>query len=201
MTRHVYVYTKERIIAFEKRVAEAFEAKQIKGPVHLSGGNEDALIRHFQNIAPYEWVFSTYRSHYHALLHGISEEWLFEEIVAGRSMCISNVEHKFHSSAIVGGCLPIAVGVAAALKRQGKHQKEMVHCFVGDMAARSGAFHEALQYAKGHWLPIKFYVENNGLSCDTPTAETWGTETPPGYRDGHDYTRTYPHAGIGKYVF
>lgn len=201
MTKHHYEYTRTMMIDFEKRVAEAFEAQQIKGPIHLSGGNEWQLINHFLNISPNEWVFSTYRSHYHALLHGIPQEWLFEEIVAGRSMCISSVEHKFHSSAIVAGCLPIAVGVAAALKYQGKHTKEMVHCFVGDMAARTGAFHEALQYAKGHWLPIKFYVENNGMSCDTPTLDVWGKERPPGYEDGHEYERTYPHSGIGKFVF
>lgn len=192
------MYTAD-LIAFEQRVAEAFAAKQVKGPVHLSGGNENALIQHFGNIAPHEWVFSTYRSHYHALLHGIPADWLMAEILAGRSMCISSPEHKFHSSAIVGGCLPMAVGVAAAIKRLGK--KELVHCFIGDMAARSGAFHEALQYARGHWLLIKFYIEDNGLSCDSPTAQTWGTESPPGYIDGHKYTRIHPHAGIGRYVF
>lgn len=190
------------LIAFEKRVAEAFEAKQIKGPVHLSGGGEEDLIRHFQNIARHEWVFSYYRSHYHALLHGIDPEWLFKEILEGRSMGISSVEHKFYSSAIVGGHLSIAVGVAAAIKRQNKHHKQMVHCFLGDMAARTGAFHEAYQYAKGHWLPIKFYIEDNGLSCDTPTDEVWGKEDlGVSKRDGYSYQRTYPHSGTGRFVF
>ncbi len=158
------------------------------------------LIDHFKNVGSGEWVFSTYRSHYHALLKGIPEDWLFEEILAGRSMCISSVEHKFHSSAIVGGCLAMAVGVAAALERRNKNQ--MVHCFIGDMAATTGAFHEAHQYAVGHRLHIKFYVEDNGLSCDTPTQEVWGSkEDWPSKRDGHRYARTYPHSGAGKYLF
>lgn len=123
-----------------------------------------------------------------------------EEILAGRSMCVSSVEHKFHSSAIVGGCLSMAVGVAAAIKRDNK--KGMVHCFLGDMAATTGAFHEAKQYAFGHWLPIRFIVEDNGLSCDTPTKECWGDDTHhPKVIDGYRYTRKHAHAGTGKDLF
>ena len=195
--------TKRRLIAFEKRVAAAFKVKKVKGPIHLAGGNEDALLSIFQNISDGEWVFSTYRSHYHALLHGIPEKWLMAEILAGRSMSIHSLEHRFMSSAIVGGMLPIAVGVAVALKLQGRHAKEMVHCFVGDMAATTGAFHEATSYAEGHRLPIRFYIEDNGMSCDSPTAETWGNTE----RDGtirverYWYDRQYPHSGTGKHVF
>lgn len=192
--------TKRRLIAFEKRVAAAFKAKKVKGPIHLAGGNEDALLSIFQNISDGEWVFSTYRSHYHALLHGIPEKWLMAEILAGRSMSIHSLGHRFMSSAIVGGMLPIAVGVAAALKRQGVMQ--MVHCFVGDMAATTGAFHEAVKYAEGHRLPIRFYIEDNGMSCDTPTDETWGAGLDGTVRvERYDYARIYPHSGIGKYVF
>jgi len=94
----------------------------------------------------------------------------------------------------------MAVGVAAATKRQRKN--EMVHCFLGDMAATTGAFHEAYQYAMGFRLPIKFYVEDNGLSCDTPTQECWGDSEPwPSKRDGYRYTRKHSHAGTGKDLF
>jgi TPP-dependent pyruvate/acetoin dehydrogenase alpha subunit len=145
-------------------------------------------------------VFSTYRSHYHALLHGLDADWLFEEIKT-KGMNIYSRERRFFSSAIVGGCLPIACGTAAGLKRS--RAAARVWCFVGDMAASTGAFHEALSYAYGHRLPIKFVVEDNGLSCETPTGETWG-------RDGefitwsnikhYVYKRTVPHCGIGKWV-
>jgi TPP-dependent pyruvate/acetoin dehydrogenase alpha subunit len=191
---------KEKLIAFEKRVAEAFDAGLVKGPIHLSGGNEDQLYEVFRNIGRDEWLFSTYRSHYHALLKGIPEDWLFNEILEGRSMCISSPEHKFHSSAIVGGCLSQAVGVAYALKLN--KVNKMVHCFVGDMAATTGAFYEAHQYAKGQRLHIKFYVENNGLSCDTPTEEVWGPqEYGTVYRNEYKYTRQHAHAGTGKDLF
>lgn len=96
----------------------------------------------------------------------------------------------------------MAVGVAAAIKRKGRESKEMVHCFLGDMAATTGAFHEANKYAMGHWLPIKFYVEDNGVSCDTPTKEVWGDPTHAAERtDGYIYKRTYPHSGAGRHLF
>ena len=184
---------------FEIEVAEAFKAKRIKGPIHLSGGNEYPLIPIFKSISREDWVFSTYRNHYHALLHGIPRDWLMAEIKAGRSMNISSPEHRFVTSAIVGGCLPIAVGVAAALKRQGSPRK--VWCFVGDMAATTGAFHEAYQYAMGQDLPITFIIEDNGMSCDSPTAECWGKEQPKEKKHYYRYDRTYPHSGVGAYIF
>lgn len=191
--------TAAELIAFEKRVADAFQKQQIKGPIHLSGGNEQQLIEIFKDVDPGDWVFSTYRSHYHALLHGIDQEWLFEEILAGRSMGIHCPEHCFFSSAIVGGCLPIAVGVAAAMKRQGVDHT--VWCFVGDMAATTGAFREAATYAIAHWLPIRFIVENNEMSCDTPTLDTWNDTVFANLGEVYDYIRTYPHSGTGAYVF
>jgi pyruvate dehydrogenase E1 component alpha subunit len=207
------------LIEFEARVAEAFGAATIPGPVHLSGGNEEELIGLFKGIPQGDesvpegwfsgasginrddWVFSTYRSHYHALLHGIDPEWLLAEIIAGRSMNIYSEKPKFFTSAIVGGCLSIAVGVAAALKRSRSPQR--VWCFVGDMAATTGAFHEARKYAVGNALPIMFVIEDNGLSCDSPTVECWG---PPGTRGEGDrqmaytYKRVWPHVGVGKFV-
>lgn len=194
--------TREELIAFETEVADAFKAKRIKGPVHLSGGNEDQVIEIFKRIQRDDWVFSTYRSHYHALLHGIPRDWLMAEILAGRSMNISSPAHRFYTSAIVGGCLPIAVGVAAALKRQGSPRR--VWCFVGDMAKHSGAFSEAFWFAAGHGLPVQLIVEDNGMSVDTPTEECWSPVGNIGNLCPHEeykYERTYPHSGIGHHVF
>lgn len=185
------------LIEFEKEVVRRFEAKEIAGPVHLSGGREGLLIRLFKDIKPTDWVFSTYRNHYHALLHGIPPEKVMEQIVAGKSMNLSFPEHRFMTSAIVGGCLPIAVGVAAGIKRSDGENK--VWCFIGDMAANGGAFHEAHQYAMGHNLPITFIVEDNGMSCDSPTKECWGKGYEVKYYT-YKYERTYPHVGTGKYI-
>ena len=189
---------KERLIAFEKRVADAFAEKKILGPIHLSAGNEDQLIRIFKDIHPEDWVFSTYRSHYHAILHGIPEDWLFNEILAGRSMNIHNLEHRFFTSAIVGGTLSIAVGVAASLKRQGASRQ--VWCFVGDMAATIGAMHEAVLYSRGNDLPIRFVIEDNKLSVNSPTDECWGLETYDSKCRRYEYVRQTPHVGIDRWV-
>lgn len=180
------------LIAFEAEVAEAFKAKKIKGPVHLSGGNEEQLIEIFKEVKLDDWIFSTYRNHFHALLHGIPREKVMAEILLGRSMNLTFPEYRFFTSAIVGGTLSIAVGVAWTGKK--------VWCFVGDMCAKSGAFHEAKQYAEGFNLPITFVVEDNGMSCDSPTNECWGTGKFLHLR-AYGYTRTYPHSGTGDYVF
>jgi len=157
---------KQELIDFETEIAELFEKGRIPSPVHLSRGNEDELIKIFENIKLSDWCFSTHRSHYHALLKGIPKEWLRAEILNNRSITINNAEYKFFSSAIVGGVLPIAVGVAMA--------GQTVWCFCGDMAGSTGIFYECQKYAQRHNLPITFVVEDNGHSVQTPTEEVWG---------------------------
>lgn len=200
--------SKEQLIAFERRVADAFEAGLIRAPVHLSGGNEDALIEIFQQVRPQDWVFSTWRSHYHALLKGIPEEWLWGEILAGRSMYIESREHKFLSSSIVGGVLPIALGVALGARRAGLD--EQVWVFVGDMTWRTGIADEVRRYARNFELPLRLVLEDNGLSTNTPTREVWGENfrrqaggkvTPFNpWTIIYSYQRQWPHVGVGKWV-
>ena len=187
------------LIGFEKKMADHWEAGRVRGPIHLSGGNEEQLIEIFKRVKSSDWVFSTWRSHYHALLKGVPSEWLEEEILAGRSITIVNKEEKFYSTAIVGGAIPIAVGVAMALKREGS--KDKVWCFVGDMAFETGTFMENYKYAKNFDLPIVFVVEDNGVSTNTPTIETWGIKSePPQDVVWYNYNKQWPHYGTGKWV-
>lgn len=166
----------ENLIAFERKIADLWEAGKIRGPIHLSGGNEKNLVEIFEKVKSEDWVFSTWRSHYHALLKGIDPSWLENEILDGRSITIVNKEHKFYSSAIVGGIIPIAVGVAMQLKADNSADK--VWCFVGDMAFETGGFYEMHKYATNNNLPIQFVVEDNGVSTNTPTFETWNSKKP-----------------------
>jgi len=204
-------WTIEALRSFESNVADIFESGQIHGPVHLSYGNEDYLIDLFQYIHPNDWVCSTWRNHYHALLHGVPKEKLMETILAGHSISFQSPEHHFYTSAIVNGVLPIAVGNALGLKWRGS--SEMVWCFVGDMAAESGVFYEAVKYSIRNTLPIHFVIEDNGLSTASPTQETWGMDniTDVGlllkdelrsrYISYYKYNRDkYPHVGIGKWI-
>lgn len=193
---------KDSLIAFEERVRVAFEAGHVKGPVHLSGGNEEQLIEIFREVKPTDWVFSTWRNHYHALLHGIDPDWVMNEIIEGRSLSLNNAAHRFYTSAIVGGILPIAVGVAAAIKRSRGDQR--VWCFVGDMCALGGACMEATQYAASFHLPLRIVIEDNGYSTGTPTHEAWNTtkidvaERWADWLTHYRYERTVPHYGSGK---
>lgn len=185
--------TKESLIAFERRVAELFEAGAIPGPVHLSGGNEEQLIRIFSKIKPHDYVFATWRNHFHALLKGIPEELVMEQIRQGRSMNLMFPEYRFFTSAIVGGIAPIATGVAMALRDTGQE----VWCFIGDMAAETGVVRESMAFASHHLLPIHFIVEDNQFSCNSPTAKTTAKHD---YNNGYTYERTWPHCGTGKWV-
>jgi pyruvate dehydrogenase E1 component alpha subunit len=110
---------------------------------------------------------------------------LMAAIRAGRSISLCFPERRILCSAIVGGTLPIAVGIAMGIKRSRERiEQEMtllcdtglprVWNFVGDMTARTGAFHEAREYAIGHALPITFVVENNWKSVLTDTDDVWG---------------------------
>ena len=173
------------LIAFEADIAREFDAGNIHAPVHLSGGNEQQLIDIFRDVRPTDWVCSTWRSHYHALLKGIPPAEVKRQIMAGKSMFISSVEHRFLSSAIMGGMLPIACGLAYAGER--------VWCFVGDMCASVGAFQDAVRFTRGHGLNVNFVVEDNGLSTNTPTSSAWGLVYQGPITHRYEYARTYPH--------
>lgn len=192
-------WDEKELIHFENKIAESWENGKIRGPIHLSGGNEKHLIEIFKRISENDWVFSTWRSHYHALLKGISPDWLETEILEGRSITIVNKDEKFYSSAIVGGIIPIAVGVAMSNKIKGSN--DMVWCFVGDMTFETGTFMENYKYTKNFDLPIRFIVEDNGVSTNTPTAETWNKKSEiPDDVIWYEYNKQWPHYGTGKWV-
>ncbi len=191
--------TPEDLLAFEEDIAAEFEAAKIAAPVHLAGGNETQLIAMFEGIdKDNDWICCSWRSHYHALLKGVPPADLKAAIMDGRSIALCFPEYKMLSSAIVGGICPIALGIAWALKRQGKPGK--VWCFIGDMTACSGIFAETARYAMQHALPIQFVIEDNGMSVCTPTREVWGTEPPIPIMYGYAYSLTRPHVGINKWV-
>lgn len=210
----------QELIDFEIKIGDMFNNKQIKAPVHLYHGNELQMIEVFKRVnVENDWVCCTWRNHYQALLKGISPERLTEEIVKGKSMIMNLPEHKFICSSIVGGIPSIATGIALGEKLAGTNNR--VWCWVGDMSAETGAFHEAYKYAKNQKLPITFVVESNNLSVTTPTDEIWARSlpyyitTPTRFiRDMDEskiyeqdnllyykYTNTkYPHAGAGQRV-
>lgn len=193
------VFTKQDLENFENNIIEHWENAKIRGPVHLSNGNEAELIEIFTRIKKSDWVFSTWRSHYHALLKGIDPDWITQSILEGKSITLCNIPERFYSSAIVGGTLSIALGVAQGLKDQSSTDK--VWCFVGDMCFESGLFMETHKYARNFDLPLYFVVEDNGIATNTPTVHTWNKKTPvPDDVIYYEYQSKYPHYGTGKWV-
>jgi len=192
------------LIAFEDEVASLFNSAKIKAPVHLYSNNEDHMIKIFQDVSVDDWVFCSWRSHYQCLLKGVPPKEVMNEILKGKSISLCFPEYNIYSSAIVGGVLPISVGVALSIKRRGADQR--VHCFVGDMTAESGIAHECFKYSKNHELPIRFIIEDNIKSVMTDTRLTWNMKK-TSFEDSEDqmfyyykYENKYPHAGAGHRV-
>ena len=193
-------WSEQDLINFEDDIISHWENGEIRGPIHLSNGNEEQLIKIFNKIGVEDWVFSTWRSHYHALLHGIEPTVLKQKILDGKSITILDKDCKFYSSAIVTGTLPIALGVAKAIKLRDGDEKVWV--FLGDMAFESGIFYEVHKYARNYNLPLHFVVEDNGVSTNTPTLDTWGgvQREIPNDVIYYKYKSKYPHYGTGKWV-
>lgn len=190
-------HTKESLIAFESRVRAAWEAGELPTLLHLCGGNEDQLLNIFKEIQPGDWVFSTHRNHYHALLAGIPEEQVFAAIMEGRSMFMFSKAHNFFTSAILAGTCGIAAGVAydirATFTREhpevirarrsrtkfmsppaDEPREPRVWCFLGDGATEQGHFAEAVAFVAGHDLPCTFIIEDNDRQVDTRKADRRG---------------------------
>jgi TPP-dependent pyruvate/acetoin dehydrogenase alpha subunit len=197
--------TPHELISFEEEIANLFAQGKIRSPIHLSGGNEQQLIDIFSKIKDGDYVLSSWRSHYHCLLRGVPRDKLKAAILAGRSVSLCFPEHKILCSGIVGGIAPIAVGIAWSFKRRAdmspNGHESVVHCFLGDMSAESGIVHEAMKYGAGHDLPIRWIVEDNGISVCTDTKKSWGDSrnTLPDITN-YQYSLSRPHAGIGKWI-
>ena len=201
--------TREELIEFEKTIGDLFNNKKIKAPVHLYDGNEDKIIDIFKLIdIKNDWVCATWRNHYQCLLKGVSKEDLMKRIIDGKSMVMSIPEHKIYCSSIVGGIAPIATGIAYANKLNGINSR--VWCWLGDMSAETGIFHESLKYSINFKLPITFIVEINNISVLTPVSESWGYNSPE-FTDvitrhndnliSYFYKNNkYPHAGAGMRI-
>lgn len=195
---------KNDLINFENRIAYLFNNAKIKAPIHLHSNNENQLIKIFRYIKKKDWIFCSWRSHYHCLLKGVPQKKLENEILEGKSISLCFPEHNIYSSAIVGGMLPIAVGVALSFKL--KKIKRKVYCFIGDMTSETGIAHECIKFSINKKLPIKFIIEDNSKSVCTDTKKAWALKKlsyekfSSKYIYYYKYHLKYPHAGAGKRV-
>jgi|ERR1017187_189436 pyruvate dehydrogenase E1 component alpha subunit len=183
---------------FEAEIAELFTQKKIPAVTHLCGEAYEELVDIFKGVHPDDWVLGTWRSHCHCLLKGVPKAELKASILAGNSVALSFPKYRVLCSAIVCGSLPIATGIAMGIQRSG--EDSYVHAFLGDMAAEMGIAHECMKYARGHNLPINFYIEDNHLSAQTDTLAAWGLSQSTNY-PAFSYTRAkYLHAGAHDWI-
>jgi pyruvate dehydrogenase E1 component beta subunit/2-oxoisovalerate dehydrogenase E1 component len=160
---------------FEEKCAELYSAGKIRGFLHLYIGEEAVAVGAMQALTPDDAVVATYREHGHALARGLPASRVMAEMYGkqegcsrgrGGSMHIFDAATRFYGgNAIVGGGLPIAVGLALADVLQGRSR--VTACVFGDGAVAEGEFHEALNLAALWKLPVLFLCENNLYAMGT----------------------------------
>jgi pyruvate dehydrogenase E1 component alpha subunit len=193
--------TKKELIDFEDDIAQSFQEKKIRAPIHLYSNNEEEMIEIFSKVNKEDWIFCSWRSHYQCLLKGVPKETVKKAILNGKSISLCFPEYRIFSSAIVGGSLPIAVGVALDIKRSNRKEKVLV--FVGDMTSETGIMWECFKYSSRYKLPIKFIIEDNNKSVCSDTRKVWNDfelcfeEVDHPMIHYYKYESKYPHAGTG----
>ena len=153
----------------EEKIVELYPQQEMKCPTHLSIGQEAAAAGVCAALQSDDRVFSTHRCHAHYIAKGGDLKQMFAELYGRRTGCAKGKGGSMHlvqpelglmgASAIVGGSLPIAVGSAMAAKMQGKNRFAIA--FFGDGCTEEGVFHESLNFASLHKLPVVFVCENN----------------------------------------
>ncbi len=212
------------IRTFEEECSRQYMQGKIKGFLHLYIGEEAIAVGAMSALRPQDYVVTHYRDHGHALARGLDSKAVMAELFGkatgvskgkGGSMHLFDVSKNFLGGyAIVGGQLPIAVGVALAVSYKGEDR--VVLCFLGDGALDEGEFHEAMNLASVWKLPVIFLCENNLYGMGAAVNETFAAHkniykvaeayNMPGHRvDGMDVQETRDatldalhHVGSGK---
>jgi pyruvate dehydrogenase E1 component alpha subunit len=167
-----------RIRRFEERSVELYSHSAIRGFLHLGIGEEACAVGVMAALTPDDAIVSTYREHGHALARGMSMQVIMAELEGkvegcsrgrGGSMHLFDADaHFFGGNAIVGGGLPLAVGLALADHLLDR--RRVTACFFGDGAVAEGEFHESMNLAALWHLPVLFCCENNLYAMGTALA-------------------------------
>ena len=167
-----------RIRRFEDKCAELYTQEKIRGFLHLYDGEEAVAVGVIPLLEKRDRVVATYREHGHALIRGVPMTTVLAEMYGkqegcsrgrGGSMHLFNRETNFYGgNAIVGGGLPLSVGLALADRMRG--QDNITACFFGEGAVAEGEFHESMNLAALWKLPVLFVCENNLYAMGTALA-------------------------------
>jgi TPP-dependent pyruvate/acetoin dehydrogenase alpha subunit len=167
------------IRALEERIAEEYPRGEMRCPIHLSVGQEAAAVGLCSQLSIKDLMVSTHRSHAHYLAKGGDPYRLVAELYGKHEGCSGGQGGSMHlvdwsvgfagSTSIVGGTIPVGVGLAFSQKLKG--EKNVTVVCIGDAAIEEGVFHEAANFASLHRLPVIFFLEDNDRSCYTPRKE------------------------------
>lgn len=165
---------------FEEKVAQLYGQQKIKGFCHLYNGQEACITGAVTALDKEDKYITAYRDHAHPIALGTPPKYVMAELFAkasgvskgkGGSMHMFDKErHLFGGHGIVGGQIPLGVGIAFAEKYN--KTNNLCITFMGDGAVRQGAFHEALNLAMLYQLPVIFVIENNGYAMGTSVARS-----------------------------
>jgi len=164
-----------RIRRLEEKCAELYGEGKIRGFLHLYIGEEAVAVGALHALKPEDNIVATYREHGHALVRGVPMGAIVAEMYGKREGCSRGRGGSMHlfdartrlfgGNAIVGGGLPLAVGLALADKMRGVER--ITACFFGEGAMAEGAFHESMNLAAVWRLPVLFCCENNLYAMGT----------------------------------
>ncbi len=154
---------------FEEKIQDLYARGLIPGSVHLYIGQEAVAAGVCVHLRKEDYITSTHRGHGHLIAKGADLRYMMAELFGrrtgyckgkGGSMHIADFEIGIlGSNGIAGGGIPIAVGAGLSSKMRGTDQVAV--CFFGDGASNNGTFHEGLNFASVHRLPVVFICENN----------------------------------------
>lgn len=169
-----------RIRRMEEKSAELYGGGKIRGFLHLNIGEEAVAVGALHALEAEDNIVATYREHGHALVRGVSMNAIMAELFGKRDGCSRGRGGSMHlfdratrfygGNAIVGGGLPLAVGLALADKLQ--KSARVTACFFGEGAIAEGAFHESMNLASLWELPVLFLCENNLYAMGTALARS-----------------------------
>lgn len=154
---------------FEEKIVDLYARGFIPGLAHLYIGEEAVAAGVCANLRRDDYITSTHRGHGHVIAKGAKLKYMMAELFGkktgyckgkGGSMHIADIDiGVLGANGIAGGGIPIAVG--AALSSKMRKTDQVTVCFFGDGASNNGVFHEGLNFAAVHHLPVVFVCENN----------------------------------------
>ena len=172
------------IRAFEEKAEQLYAMGKVHGTMHLSIGEEASAVGAVAALRPDDFILSTHRGHGHCIAKGADLNRMMAEFMGketgycrgrGGSMHIADVEGgNLGANGVVGGGIPIAVGVGLSMKMQKRDQ--IVLCFFGDGAANLGPFHESLNMAAIWKLPVVYVCENNQYAMSFSVKKAFAIE-------------------------